>query len=491
MPREPHGAVRNIVRASKSGKVLGGARNRYVFMSNARRIVSSAALCSLGLILSCSGSQSSEGDSGGTSSGGAAMSSAGGTPNGGASAGGAQGGSNTGTAGSGGALAQGGAGTASGGKNSAGAGSAGAFGGGSPAGGAFGGGSPAGGAANGGAANGGTANGGAANGGAANGTGGGAGASSACASNQRAVCTGTNPISCHFGGNPGNYEVSVVLGGAAAGDTYVEVESFRRMLGSTTTAAGQTKSFTFVANVRQPEGQPVQNGSNDGTPGLDVYVRGTNPKLDSICFRAAPKPKMVWIAGDSTVCDQSDTDYAGWAQHLPQFFDAPVSIANYADSGESSGSFLNSSAMFGAIKSRWQAGDWFFVQMGHNDKTTSAATFQANMTSYVTQAKAAGLNVVLVTPISRVGYTLAEEHVNSAGANLPQIIRDLGKSQNVPVIDLTVTTWNWLQTIRWQDYFALGTDHTHTNPKGAAAVAGFVRDAIKTQNLALATYLRP
>jgi lysophospholipase L1-like esterase len=320
-------------------------------------------------------------------------------------------------------------------------------------------------------------------------SGGSAGASD-CATNEVMKCTGSTEISCHFGGDPGNYEVTVGLGGPAAGDMYVEAEMYRRMLGQTTTGANETKRFSFVVNVRQPEGQPVQNGPNDGTPGLDVYIRGAKPELASICYKPMAKPAMIWIAGDSTVCDQSGTDYSGWGQHLPQFFNTPVSVANYADSGESSGSFLNSAQMFGAIKAKWHAGDWFFVQMGHNDKTTTAATFQANMTSYVTQAKAAGVNVVLVTPISRVGYDLASEHVNSTGANLPQIIRDLGKSQNVPVIDLTVTTWNWLQTIKWQDYFALGTDHTHTNPKGADIIAGFVRDAVKTQNLPIASYLR-
>jgi len=58
------------------------------------------------------------------------------------------------------------------------------------------------------------------------------------------------------------------------------------------------------------------------------------------------------------------------------------------------------------------------------------------------------------------------------------------------VIDLTVTTWNWIQTIKWQDYFALGTDRTHTNPKGADIVSGFVRDAVKAQIPELAAYLR-
>ena len=311
----------------------------------------------------------------------------------------------------------------------------------------------------------------------------------ACATNQVAQCTGTSPIECHFGGNPGDYLVTVDLGGAAAGDIYIEAESFRRVLGDTVTAAGTTARFSFFVNVRQPEGQPIQSVPA-GTPGLDLYLYGSAPKLSAICFEAKKSVPKLWIAGDSTVCDQDTIDYAGWGQHLAQFFLPPISVANYADSGESSGSFLASAKLWGAIKAGMKAGDYVFIQLGHNDKDDTAATFRSNMTTMVTDAKNAGAHVVLFTPISRVGYTLAQEHVNSTGANLPQIIRDLGASQNVPVIDLTVTTWNWLQTITWQDYFALGTDHTHTNPKGADAVAGFVRDGIRALVPALAASLR-
>ncbi len=324
----------------------------------------------------------------------------------------------------------------------------------------------------------------------------------ACATNEVGKCTsGTGPlgaeIKCDFGGGDGNYDVTVELGGSAAGDTFVDAEMYRRMLPELTTIAGQTRRFGLTVNVRTPEGQPVEVGNTDSVPGLQVYFRGPNPKVNAICHQTASKPLMLWLGGDSTVCDQDSTNYTGWGQRLPQFLQG-VSVANYADSGESSGSFLGSSAMFGAIKSRWRSGDWFFVQLGHNDKTTTAATFQSNMTSFVTQAKAAGVNIVLITPISRVGYALADEHVNSTGANLPQIIRDLGKSESVPVIDLTVTTWNWIQTITPKDYFAAdssasgGYDHTHLGPEGADTVAGFVRDAIKANPgvPALVPYLR-
>lgn len=321
------------------------------------------------------------------------------------------------------------------------------------------------------------------------GTGGSAGDPPACAANQIAACTQGASIDCHFGGDPGDYLVTVELGGSAAGDQFVEAESYRRMLGETATSAGETRRFSFFVNVRQPEAQPIQDVPA-GTPGLDLYLRGSAPELSAVCFEAKKSAPKLWIAGDSTVCDQSGTDYSGWGQHLPQFFLPPVSVANYADSGESSASFLGSSKLWGAIKGGWSAGDYVLIQLGHNDKNATASTFRANMESMVTQALAAGVNPILVTPTSRVGYELSAEHINSTGANLPQIIRDLGQSEDVPVIDLTVTTWNWLQTIDYTKYFALGTDHTHTNPAGAGVIASFVRDAIAEQDLPLAAYLR-
>ena len=330
--------------------------------------------------------------------------------------------------------------------------------------------------------------------------GGGAGASAggappavaACATNQLAQCSGT-PLACHFGGDPGNYAVTVELGGAQSGETEVEAEYFRRML-TYTNAPGESQRFSFVTNVRVYEGEPLrpdQDGTTSkGIPGLDLYFRGSAPKPLAVCYEKLAKPTLLWIEGDSTVTDQEDPAYSGWGQHLPQHFRAPISVANYADSGESSSSVLASAKLWPTIKAGMKPGDWVMVQLGHNDKDITAAAFKKNLGTMVADAKAASAHIILVTPISRVGYALAEEHISSAGANLPQIIRDLGKSENVPVIDLTVTTWNWLQTIKWQDYFALGTDRTHTNPKGADIVSGFVRDAVKAQVPELAVYLR-
>jgi lysophospholipase L1-like esterase len=309
----------------------------------------------------------------------------------------------------------------------------------------------------------------------------------ACAESQLSQCTGT-PLACHFGGEPGNYEVTVQL---AAGQNEVEAEYYRRML---TAKLSGDAWFSFVTNVRIYEGEPLRpdqdSATSKGISGLDVYFRGAMPSAKSICYRRIDKPLMLWIEGDSTVTDQEDPAYSGWGQHLPQHFLSPISVANYADSGESSGSVLSSAKLWGTIKAGMKAGDWVMLQVGHNDKQTTAAAFKSNLQKMLSDTRAAKAHMILVTPISRVGYTLAQQHVNSVGANLPQIIRDLGKAEDVPVIDLTVTTFEWLQTIKWQDYFANGTDHTHTNHQGADIVSGFVRDAVRKQTPELAAYLR-
>lgn len=324
--------------------------------------------------------------------------------------------------------------------------------------------------------------------------------------------TGPTCLECLFGGDTyqststataqgtseaGNYLVTVVVGGAAAGTTEITAEANRQLLGAVTTMAGQSATFAFVVNVRAKEGQPTQDVAA-GYPGLDLFLSGPSgspPQVSAIGYAlagTATKPVMVYVAGDSTVCDQTDLDYAGWGQLLPQFFVPPVGIANYADSGESSSSFLASSAEWGAVKSAMTAGDFVLIQFGHNDKTTTSADFQSNITKMVTDAKAKGVTPILVSPPARAtftGNTLSDQSsLHTAD------MQAVATAQKVEYIDLTAITTDWYNRLGpngWQAYHALGSDATHTNRAGANAIAGFVQDALRTQKLSLAPYLRP
>ena len=318
-----------------------------------------------------------------------------------------------------------------------------------------------------------------------------------------AECTGTSPIKCRFNVSPGNYTVTAWIGDrASAGNTSMSVEARRRVLPATPTAAGTITRHTFTINVRQPEGQPTGQGGT-GTPGLDITFAGTAPKLSGLAVEAATAPLAVYLAGDSTTCDQFTAPYTGWGQILPAHVSAGAVIANYGDSGESSGSFLNNSALFPTVKPLIKRNDLVLIQFGHNDKSTSASAFRNNLTSMVGQVREKGGVPVLVTPPVRRQFSgnqlnSTALHVNGVGVNLPAEMRGLGSALDVPVIDLTAKSEALVESMGPTDSARLFlrqavdgvTDNTHFSEYGAGKMAELVVQGIRERNLPLVGYLR-
>lgn len=318
-----------------------------------------------------------------------------------------------------------------------------------------------------------------------------------------AQCSGTAPIRCHFDVSPGNYDVTVDLGSTTrAANTSMSVEARRQVLAAVPTGTGQVVRTTVTVNVRNPEGQPTGQGGT-GTPGLDITFGGTAPAIGSLTVTPASSPLVAYLAGDSTVCDQPTAPYTGWGQMLPARVRSGAVVANYADSGESSGSFLANSALFPRMQPLIRSGDLVFIQFGHNDKDTSATTFRNNLTTMINGVRARGGTPVLVTPpVRRLfnGSTLTSTalHVNNLGVDLPAVIRALGRSVNVPVIDLTAKSKALVESMGpsasqrlYLTQAANGvTDNTHFSEFGASQMADLVVQGIREQNLRLVGFLR-
>jgi lysophospholipase L1-like esterase len=309
-------------------------------------------------------------------------------------------------------------------------------------------------------------------------------------------CTGTSPITCSFNVSPGNYTVTAWIGDrSSAGNTSMSVEARRRLLPAVSTAAGTITRHVFTVNVRQPEGQPTGQGGT-GNPGLNVTFAGSAPRLSGLTVQPASNPLAVYLAGDSTVCDQPSVPYTGWGQILPIHMSAAAVVANYADSGESSGSFLSNSALFPALKSRIRSNDLVLIQFGHNDKSTTAAAFRSNLTSMINQVRERGGVPVLVTPPVRRLFsggqlTGTALHINGVGVNLPAEMRSLGSSLNVPVIDLTAKSEALVESLGEANSATLFlrsstdgvTDNTHFSEYGAGRIADLVVQGMRERNL--------
>ncbi|MFF4832872.1 rhamnogalacturonan acetylesterase [Streptomyces sp. NPDC001315] len=314
-------------------------------------------------------------------------------------------------------------------------------------------------------------------------------------------CTAT---ACHFDVPPGTYDVQVLLGGDAESKTSISGETRRSLLPETAAAAGEHVARSFTVNVRTPEGEPT---GVEGTPGLDLAIGGTAPALAGIRVTPAvphsrlrssggtPIARQIFLVGDSTVCDQPGDPYSGWGQQLPQYLRKGVSVANYADSGESTVTYLQNPRLWATVQPLIRPGDLVLIQLAHNDKTTDEATYRANLETLVAGVRAKGGQPVLVTPVVRRWFssdgTLNNGTallVNGLGVDHPAVIRAVAAAEDVPLIDLTAKTKALVESLGVEGSKAIylyneKRDNTHTSAHGATVYAGLVRDELVARHL--------
>lgn len=314
-------------------------------------------------------------------------------------------------------------------------------------------------------------------------------------SGNRAV-TGARPFFFSVVTGEGNFEANITFGDAASATTNtVKAEMRRLMLERVITKPGEFVTRKICVNVRTPEipgGDRVRlkQREKDGEminwdSKLTLEFNGSRPGIVALEIERVQVPS-VFLTGDSTVCDQPDEPWNSWGQMLPRFFKPGVAVANHAQSGESIKSSLGAKR-FEKVFSAMKAGDWLFIQFGHNDmkdKATNALeTYTANLRKIVSQARERGGVPVLITSMER---KVGVEHDTLAG--YPDAVRAVAKQEQVPLIDLHVMS----KTL----YRALGTnldgafqDGTHHNNYGSYELAQCVAAGIRQKGLPLAKFL--
>lgn len=318
----------------------------------------------------------------------------------------------------------------------------------------------------------------------------------------------------------GDYNVTMTLGDStAASATTVKAEARRLMLEKVTTPPGQTVTQMFTVNIRTPQikgGGHVRLKSREAGPPLNrdwddrltLEFGNTHPALGSLEIAPAPGAVTVYLAGDSTVTDQPEEPWCSWGQMLPRFFKAGVSVANNAESGESLRSFL-SAGRLDKVLSTMKAGDYLFIQFGHNDQKEHGegvgafTTYQADLKRFVAEARKRGGLPVLVTPMNRRRFDASGKIVNTLG-DYPEAVRQAAKEDDVPLIDLNAMSKTLFEALGPQGtlkafvHYPAATfpgqttelkDDTHFNGYGAYQLAKCVAEGINADKLGLARFL--
>ena len=334
--------------------------------------------------------------------------------------------------------------------------------------------------------------------------------------------TGDKPFLFSVALPDGDYNVTLKMGGGAdATTTTVKAESRRLMLEKVETAPGQTVTKTFTVNIRTPQikgGGEVRLKSRESGPPLDrdwddrltLEFNNAHPSLDTLEIAPAPDAVTVYLAGDSTVTDQPIEPWCAWGQMLPRFFGPGVAVANNAESGESLRSFSGAHRL-DKVLSTMKAGDFLFIQFGHNDQKEHGdgvgafTTYAADLKRFVAEARKRGGLPVLVTPMNRRRFDADGKIINTLG-DYPEAVRRTAKEEDVPLIDLNTMSKTLFEamgpqgTLKAFVHYPAGTfpdqpkelkDDTHFNAYGAYQLAKCIVEGIKADKLALAKYLLP
>ena len=219
----------------------------------------------------------------------------------------------------------------------------------------------------------------------------------------------------------------------------------------------------------------------------------------------------IYTIGDSTMSHYDSTKdlRVGWADGLGSYFNSYAVIENDARSGRSSKSFIDE-GLWTAVINKVKAGDYVFIQFGHNDEKTDVSlhtdpytTYSANLIRFVTETRAKGGIPVLFTSICRRNFG-SDGILKDTHGDYPPAMRKVADSLKVLLVDMTVKTTALVQSYgpdsskKIYNYVAVGaspiypsgnTDDTHINKFGAFLFAGLAVQGIRDQKMDLAAYL--
>jgi lysophospholipase L1-like esterase len=218
----------------------------------------------------------------------------------------------------------------------------------------------------------------------------------------------------------------------------------------------------------------------------------------------------------------------GWGSQFAGYFNSYVTVKNNAAGGRSIQTWMyepNVSTTMGTNgecvtvetnSTRWattlssiKAGDYLFIQFGINDGSSTCnrhvgtARYQTLMTRMAKAALDKGAHPILLTAVSAISCSGSTA---KATRGFLTETRAAATALGIPIIDLHQLSINLYNTlglcplpagnsdVSATTGGAVGAffcdDHTHFDKGGALQIAGLVANALKTQGIPLAAYLK-
>ncbi|MDP4190534.1 MAG: GDSL-type esterase/lipase family protein [Bacteroidota bacterium] len=221
----------------------------------------------------------------------------------------------------------------------------------------------------------------------------------------------------------------------------------------------------------------------------------------------------IFLIGDSTLADKplDDNPERGWGQLFRGFLKSDILLENHAVNGRSSKSFIHQ-GLWANVLSKLNNGDYVFIQFGHNDSKISDTSryaeahtsFKKNLIKFVNESRSKGAVPVLITPVNRRKFDKEGNFVDQH-ADYPNVVREVSKEFNVPLIDLHAKSLNLFRKMGPEETKKLflhippstykacpkgKEDNSHFSREGAIKIAELVIEGIKELKLPISKMLK-
>jgi len=223
------------------------------------------------------------------------------------------------------------------------------------------------------------------------------------------------------------------------------------------------------------------------------------------------KKIKIFLAGDSTMSIKAEKNFpeTGWGMPFIHFWNENLMVVNKAKNGRSTKTFL-SEGLWKQIMDEATAGDYVFIQFGHNDEVkskvnsyTTPEEFTSNLKKYIGDARGKKMIPVLMTPVARRKFDAAGK-IEQTHQEYSALVLKVAAEEKLLFIDLDAQSMQLYQQFGVENSKLLfcqlkpgehpnypegKDDNTHFNELGARLIAQLVLKDIRTTIPDLLSYI--
>ena len=287
-----------------------------------------------------------------------------------------------------------------------------------------------------------------------------------------------------------------------------------------TVSAGETLTTEFTVRVTPIYYEKEAPTGQIKDEMVTVGVLGENSALASVEIQQVETAPTLWVLGDSTVTDGNCAlpffplqNYTGVGTGLTKYLRRDYAMVNEGEGG------LNAADNnhFNMVKTRIKAGDYMYVEYGHNHKSDGPTGYKACLDKYYNACHDVGAKLIVVSPVQSDNSWNTTTNkwddrfggeTNFAGVGKAYVAEKVEKgATDIAFADLTKTSVAFVDKVTAdggnkkeaaQFYYQTpnggGTDPSHPNDTGAENFAYCFFEAAKenddeTQKAVLADLL--